>query len=186
MRQDTHILATEISPCSWRLRITFTKDVRRVTCSDAESASVAVTSRSGIREEGVQDRFPLAVNCATTIRPSLKSRRRRSNCFRSRVALTSDAVGSLTTNSFATSEHVPRCPGVDRRSVRTCRRSAPRPARPSRPPLPPWLARGPEGRLPGGDDGRLPPLAPTDLLKLLETEFASCRFSRSSAGAGLD
>jgi hypothetical protein len=103
----------EISPCSWRLRIIFTKDVRRTTCSGGESAAVAVANRSGMRDEGVQDRFPLAVNCATTIRLSLMSRRRRTNCFRSSVAITSYAVGSLTDNSFATVETVARCSGFD-------------------------------------------------------------------------
>ena len=94
--------------------MTFTRDVRRMTCSGSESASVAVANRSGIREEGVQDRFPLAVNCAITTRPSLMLRRRRTNCFRSSVAMTSDAVGSLMDNSFATVETCARCPGLDR------------------------------------------------------------------------
>ena len=44
----------------------------------------------------------------------------------------------------------------------------------------------PGGRLPCWHDGRLQQLAPTDLPRLLETDFTSCRFSRSSAGAGLD
>ena len=44
----------------------------------------------------------------------------------------------------------------------------------------------PDGRLPCWHQGRLHHLAPADLPALLETDFASCRFSHSSAGAGLD
>ena len=43
----------------------------------------------------------------------------------------------------------------------------------------------PDGLLPCWHEGRLQQLAPADLPALLETELASCRFSSSSAGAGL-
>ena len=44
----------------------------------------------------------------------------------------------------------------------------------------------PDGRLPCWHQGQLHHLTPADLPALLETDFASCRFSRSSAGAGLN
>lgn len=44
----------------------------------------------------------------------------------------------------------------------------------------------PDGRLPCWHQGQLQHLLPTDLPALLETDFASCRFSRSPTGAGLD